>query len=252
MSSTGRGALSLLLLIALGQSAPLAAAQLTVFASTAVAAALRDLAPQFERDSGNRLTVRYDTTNALKAEIDNGPVFDVAILTAAANEALTDSEKILPQASRAIARSGIGVVVRAGAPKPDIGTAEAFRAALLSAKSVAFTASGASGTYFEGLLQRLGIAESVNLKALRPQGGAVGELIARGEAELGVQQISELLPVAGIDYIGPLPPEYQSYTVFSAGLGARAKEARAGRALITFLSTPASRKVFTADGMEPP
>jgi molybdate transport system substrate-binding protein len=232
MSTTARSALSLLLLMALGQSAPLAAAQVTVFASSAVAAPMRELAPQFERDTGNKLTV--------------------AILTAAASESLASSGKMLPEASRAIARSGIGVVVRAGAPKPDIRTAAAFRAALLSAKSVAFTANGASGTYFEGLLQRLGIAESVNAKALRPQGGAVAELIARGEAELGVQQISELLPVGGIDYVGPLPPDYQNYTVFSASLGAHALEPQAGRALIAFLATPASRKVLTADGMEAP
>jgi molybdate transport system substrate-binding protein len=252
MSTTARSALSLLLLMALGQSAPLAAAQVTVFASSAVAAPMRELAPQFERDTGNKLTVRYDTTNALKADIDDGAAFDVAILTAAASESLASSGKMLPEASRAIARSGIGVVVRAGAPKPDIRTAAAFRAALLSAKSVAFTANGASGTYFEGLLQRLGIAESVNAKALRPQGGAVAELIARGEAELGVQQISELLPVGGIDYVGPLPPDYQNYTVFSASLGAHALEPQAGRALIAFLATPASRKVLTADGMEAP
>jgi molybdate transport system substrate-binding protein len=252
VSTSGRSALFLLLLIALGQSAPIGAAQLTVFASSAVTAAMGELAPQFERNTGHKLTVRYDTTNALKTDIDDGAAFDVAILTAAACESLANSGKILPEASQPIARSGIGVVVRAGARKPDIRTAEAFRAALLSAKSVAFTANGASGTYFEGLLQRLGIAESVNAKALRPQGGAVGELIARGEAELGIQQISELLPVAGIDYVGPLPPDYQNYTVFSASLGVRTKSVQAGRALIAFLAMPASRKVFTANGMEAP
>jgi molybdate transport system substrate-binding protein len=252
MSTTARSALCLLWMIALGQSVAIGAAELTVFASSAVTAAMGKLAPQFERNTGNKLTVRYDTTNALKTDIDGGAAFDVAILTAAASESLANSGKILPEASRALGRSGIGVVVRAGAPKPDIRTAESFRAALLSAKSVAFTANGASGTYFEDLLQRLGIAESVNAKALRPQGGAVGELIARGEAELGIQQISELLPVAGIDYVGPLPPDYQNYTVFSASLGVRAKSAQAGRALIAFLAAPAARRVFTANGMEAP
>jgi molybdate transport system substrate-binding protein len=252
MSASWRHALSLLLLIALVRSAPAAAAQLTVLASSAMSAAMQRLAPQFERATGNTLAVQYDTTNALKTRIDDGTTFDVAILTAAASDALISSGKILPDASRPLARSGIGVVVRAGAPKPDIGSADAFKAALLSARSVAFTASGASGTYIEALLQRMGIAEPVNAKALRPQGGAVGELVARGEAELGVQQISELLPVSGISYVGPLPPEYQNYTVFSASLATHATHARAGRAFIAFLSTPAARKVFTANGMEPP
>jgi molybdate transport system substrate-binding protein len=254
MSATWRNALSLslLLLIALARSGPAAAAQLTVLASSAVAAAMQGLAPQFEHDTGNTLTLHYDTTNALKTGIENGTAFDIAILTTAASEALIGSGKILPKDSHPIARSGIGVAVRAGAPKPDIGTADAFKAALLSAHSVAFTANGASGTYFEGLLQRMDIAAAVNAKALRPQGGAVGELVARGDAELGIQQISELLPVGGISYVGPLPAEYQNYTVFSASLGAHATNARAGRALIAFLSTPASRKVFIANGMEPP
>jgi molybdate transport system substrate-binding protein len=252
MSATWRNALSLLLLIALARSAPAAAAQLTVFASSAVTAAMQALAPQFERDTGTKLSLHYDTTNALKSGIDNGTAFDIAILTTAASEALIDSGKILSKDSHAITRSEIGVAVRAGAPKPDIGSADAFKAALLSARSVAFTATGASGTYFAGLLQRMDIAEAVNAKALRPQGGAVGELVARGEAELGIQQISELLPVAGITYVGPLPPEYQNYTVFSASLGAHATDARAGRVLIAFLSTPAARKVFMANGMEPP
>jgi molybdate transport system substrate-binding protein len=252
MSATWRCALSLLVLGALARVAPAAAAQLTVLASSAVTAAMQGLAPQFERNTGNTLALHYDTTNALKTGIENGATFDVAILTMAASEALIDSGKILPDGSHAIARSGIGVAVRAGAPKPDIGTADAFRAALLSARSVAFTANGASGTYVEGLLQRMGIAESVNAKALRPQGGAVGELVAHGDAELGIQQISELLPVGGIAYVGPLPAEYQNYTVFSVSVGAHATDTRAARALIAFLSTPAARKVFMANGMEPP
>jgi molybdate transport system substrate-binding protein len=247
-----RHSLALIVLALLTHAAACDAAQLTVFASSAVAAAMRGLVPQFERDSGNTLNVRYDTTMALKGDIESGAAFDVAILTAAANESLTSSGKILATASSAIARSGIGVVVRAGAPKPDINTAEAFKRSLLSAKSVAFTANGASGTYFEALLQRLGIADAVNAKALRPSGGTVGELVAHGDAELGVQQISELLPVAGIDYVGPLPADYQNYTVFNASLGAQAKDPSAGKALIAFLLTPAARKLFSVNGMEAP
>jgi molybdate transport system substrate-binding protein len=252
MTGSSRSALAAAMLLVLAQPSMSRAAQITVLASSAVAAAMHSLAPQFERDSGNSLVVRYDTTNALKGEIENGAGFDVAILTAAANDALTAGGKILAAGSSAIARSGIGVVVRAGASKPDIGTSAAFTAALLSAKSVAFTANGASGTYVEALLQRLGIAEAVNAKALRPPGGTVGELVARGEAQLGIQQISELLPVGGIDYVGPLPPEYQNFTVFSASLGTQARQQAAGKALIAFLMTPAARKVFATNGMEAP
>jgi len=142
--------------------------------------------------------------------------------------------------------------VRAGTPKPDIGTTEGFKRALLEAKSVAYTTQGASGQYFAGLLVKLGIADEVRAKAKIMPSGFVGELVAKGKAELAVQQISELMTVSGIELAGPLPPELQTYTMFAAAVSASAKEPAAARAFVKFLSALDALPVIKAKGMEPP
>jgi molybdate transport system substrate-binding protein len=159
--------------------------------------------------------------------------------------------KVAPGSRADLARSGIGVAVKSGAPKPDIGSVDAFRRTLLSAKSIAYTATGASGIYFAGVTEKLGIGAEVKAKAKTPAGGHVAELVARGEAEMAVQMISELRGVPGADYVGPLPGDLQMYTVFSAGIFAGAKEAEAAQALIRFLSTPDAAATYKAGGMEP-
>jgi molybdate transport system substrate-binding protein len=189
-------------------------------------------------------------TAKLKQQIGEGAAFDVAILTAEATDELIKQGKIAG-ARADLAKSGIGVAVRAGARKPDIGTAEAFKRALIDANSVAYSAQGMSGIYFAKLLQRLGIAEEINSKAKVQKGTPTGEAAARGEAELAIQQISELLPVAGIELVGPFPAELQLYTVFSAGLGAQAAQKDAGRALIDFLSAQMTKPLLAAKGLEP-
>jgi molybdate transport system substrate-binding protein len=227
-------------------------AELTLFSSTGVEAAMRELAPQFERASGHKLTVRYGATNALKAEIEQGGRFDVAIMTTAAEQTLTQEGKL--KDAENLGRSGVGIAVPAGAPKPDIHDTEALKRTLLAAKSVAFSSNGASGLYFAGLLQRLGIADAINAKAQRPE-GSVGELLAKGGSNgpaLGVQQISELLPVQGIQFVGPLPPELQNYTLFAAGQSPQTASADAARALLTFLVSPQAQKVYKAKGLELP
>jgi molybdate transport system substrate-binding protein len=150
-----------------------------------------------------------------------------------------------------LARSGIGIAVRAGAPKPDIATADALKRALLAAKSVAYTIEGASGIYFAAVLARLGIAAEVKAKAKLLTSGATAELAARGEAELAVQQISEILPVAGAELVGPLPPELQLQTVFAVGIGSQAKMPDAAAALARFLTSPEAVCVIRAKGLEP-
>jgi molybdate transport system substrate-binding protein len=149
---------------------------------------------------------------------------------------------------------GVGVVVKVGTPKPDISSVDAFKKSLLAAKSVAYidpAAGGSSGIYVSGLLDKLGIGAEVKAKAKLIHGGAVAEHIAKGEAELGIHQISEILPVKGIVLVGPLPAEIQNYTVYAAGLGANAKEADAAKALLKALSGPAAAEVLKAKGMEP-
>jgi len=222
-----------------------------VLASNGVKAVLCELAPQFEQSTGHNLAITFDRSSELKKLIEAGDVFDVAILTGPMIDDLIQQRKVATGTAANMARSGVGVAVRAGAPKPDIGTVEAFKRALLDAKSVAYTTEGASGVYFASLLQRLRIADAVKAKSKTQPGGAVGELVARGEAELAVQQISELLPVAGTEVVGPFPPELQSCTLFTAGLATAAKELEGAKALVRFLTAPSNAAVLKAKGMEP-
>jgi molybdate transport system substrate-binding protein len=141
--------------------------------------------------------------------------------------------------------------VRAGAPKPDVSSTPALKTALLAAKSIAHTTSGASGIHFSGIVKRLGIAEEIRAKAVTNQGGLIGELVARGEAELAIQQIPELLAVPGVELVGPLPQELQSISVLAAGIFTGTQRAGRAKALIDFLATPAAMRVFRAKGLEP-
>ncbi len=143
------------------------------------------------------------------------------------------------------------MAIRVGLPKPDISTPDALKRALLDAKSITFTKTGASGIHFLKVAERLGIAEQVNAKAKVPEGGAVGPLVARGEAEMAVQQIPELMAVKGIQYVGPLPKELQNFTLFTAGILIGAPQAAAAQALLDFITTPAAVKVFKSKGLEP-
>ncbi len=224
--------------------------EIKVLSTNGVASLLRELAPQFERAAGHTLAITWGATNGLRKEIDAGAAFDVAILTAEVTDDLIRQGKIVGTRSD-IAKSGVGVAIRAGARKPDISTVEAFKRTLLDAQSVAYSAHGMSGVYFASLLQRLGIAEQMKPKSRVPASGPTGEVAARGEAELAIQQISELLPVAGIELVGPFPAELQVFTVFSAGLGANAKETAGAQALIDFLSAQKTNPLIKAKGLEP-
>jgi molybdate transport system substrate-binding protein len=211
--------------------------------------------PQFERQSGHKAIVDNDTVGALTKRIEAGEAFDLAVLTPSAVDSLSKSGKLVPGSGRNLARVGIGVVVKEGAPKPDIGSVDAFKKALLAASSIAYidpAAGGSSGIYVAGLLDRLGIAAEMKGKSRLISGGAVAEHIARGEAELGIHQISEILPVKGITLVGPLPAEIQSYTIYAAGPGANAKEADAAKDLLKALTGPSVAEVLRSKGMDPP
>jgi len=241
--------------LAAGASRAAAAAEVKVLTAGAFKQVLLALLPELEKQSGQKLMIANDTVGALTKRIEGGESFDLAVLTPAALENLTGKGKIAPGTSTKLARVGVGVVVKEGAPKPDIASVEAFKKALLAAKSIAYidpAAGGSSGIYVAGLLEKLGIAGEVKAKSKLIHGGAVAEHIAKGEAELGIHQISEILPVKGITLVGPLPAEIQNYTVYAAGLGAHTQAQDAAKAVLTVLSGPAAADVLKSKGMERP
>jgi molybdate transport system substrate-binding protein len=225
------------------------AAEIKVLASTAVKTTLEELGPQFEKATGNKVDITFGPATVLKTKIDQGTAFDVAILTAPIADGLAADGKI-DTARTTVAHSGIGVAIQKGAAKPDISTTEAFKRTLLNAKSIGFTAGGATGTYLKTLFEKLGIAEELKPK-LKMLQGAAGEAAAAGDVELGMTQISEILPYANAELLGPLPPDIQSYTYFSAAASAASKEVDAAKAFIKFLGAPAALAVIKAKGMEP-
>ncbi len=225
------------------------AAEIKVLASTAVKTVLEELVPQFEKATGNKVAVGIAPAAVLKTQIDQGAAFDVAILTVPITDGLAKEGK-LDTTRTTIAHAGIGVAIRKGAPKPDIGTTEAFKRALLNAKSIGFTAGGASGVYLKSLFEKLGIADELKPKLKLLQGPA-GEAAANGDVEIGMTQISEILPYANAELVGPLPPDSQSYTYFSAAVAVASKEPDAAKAFIKFLAAPAALAVIKAKGMEP-
>lgn len=238
-------------LVCLTQAGLAGAAELKVFSTNGVKSVLEELAPQFEKATGHKLIIRFAPAADLKGQIEKGEAFDLAILTAAAIDDLIKQGK-LDAATRAnIANSGAGVAIKKGAPKPDIATADAFKRTLLNAKSIAYVGTGATGANMRKIFAQLGISEDMKAKTRLLSGISAADAVARGEAELGFTQISEILPVAGAELAGPLPPEVQIYTAFPAAVGASAKEPVAAKSLLDFLRTPAAAALIKAKGMEP-
>jgi molybdate transport system substrate-binding protein len=222
---------------------------LRVLSTLGLRGVMAEMTPMLTR-RGLDFSASYGATNVLTPRITAGEAADVAILTDTAIEALTQRGTIAAGSRRDLARSGIGVAVKAGAPRPDIGTVESFKRTLISTRSVAFSKSGASGVHFAELIRQLGIADEVNAKA-RVFDGVVGELAARGEVEIAVQQVSELKLVAGIDVIGLLPDALQKITVFSAGVMAKSTRPAAAGLLIAALATPDAMGTMRRQGLEP-
>ena len=212
-------------------------------------------APDFQKSSGHTLMVENDTAGALTKRIEGGADFDVAIISPGAIDGLIAKEKISNGTRTNIARVGIGVMVKSGAPKPDIDTLDAFKRALLATKSVGIidpASGGSSGIYLVQLFERLGIADAMKSKLKLKQGGYVADLVSSGEAEIGIHQISEILPAAGVTFVGPLPAEVQNYTVYAGGLGAGAKNTAGGTLLIKWLAGPSTEPILKTKGMERP
>jgi molybdate transport system substrate-binding protein len=246
-----------LLLFAAGGLAILAvpsvhAADIKVLASNGVKAALEELAPAFERETGNKLVLSFGLAAALKRQIEAGEAFDVAILTSAGIDDLAKQGKIDGASRVSVARSGVGIGIRKGGPRPDISTPDALKRTLLAAKSISWAKEGQSGIYFASLLQRMGIAEQMKPKVVAADSGAdVGKFVAGGYVEFGVILVNELMAAPGVEVLGPLPPELQSYTAFQAGVASGSKDPGAAKALVKFLTVPSAGAVFKAKGQEP-
>jgi molybdate transport system substrate-binding protein len=218
---------------------------IAVVSSLALKGVLEEFRPAFERQLASRLDLRFDATQAILAQIKDLRA-DLLVLTAEALEALRNSGKVTQV--RALGSSGVGIAVRAGAPKPDIGSVEALKRTLVAASSVAHSKVGASGIYFSELLQRLDIPLQ---KRVVVEKGPVGLVVAAGEAELGVQQLCELAPVPGIDIVGPLPDPLQTLTHFAAGIALNAANPNGALALMQLLRSDAARAAMVAGGLQP-
>jgi molybdate transport system substrate-binding protein len=249
MRSRARAAAAALALIAAFTAAGAAKAdEIKVLSTIGVKPALPEIVAEFERATGHKVAIVWGNAATLKTRYLEGEQADVAVLTAAAIDDLIKAGKVTGKLD--LARSGMGFAVRAGAPKPDISSPEALKRTLLAAKSVGYSSQGASGVYFVTVLERLGIAAEVKAKH-KDTPGAVGELVASGEAEIGMQQIPELAAVPGVEVIGPLPGELQVMTMFSAALDAKAKDNEAAKAFVKFISGPAAAAAYKAKGLDP-
>jgi molybdate transport system substrate-binding protein len=245
--------LAVVSIAAIGSARGAAAVEIKVLTAGAFKQVLLALVPEFEKQTGHKVTIDNATVGALTKRIEGGEAFDIAVLTPKAVDDLIAKGKFAAGSRQNLARVGVGVVVKDGTPKPDISTVDAFKKALLAAKSVAYidpAAGGSSGIYVSGLLDRLGIAGEVKPKAKLIHGGAVAEHIAKGEAEVGIHQISEILPVKGTTLVGPLPADIQNYTVYAVGVSANAKQTEAAKALIKALSGSAAATVLKSKGMD--
>jgi len=261
-SLTRRAALPLVAALALagcgsfGTDSKPATGDIHVMTSGGFTAAYNDLRPEFERSSGRTVKTAYGASmgnaqDSIPSRLARNEPVDVVILARPALDDLVAKGKVVPGSQVDLVRSAIGFAVRKGAPRPDIGTVDALKRTLIAAPSIAYSAS-ASGTYYETeLLKKLGIEDQVKPKSKRILSERVGTVVARGDAALGLQQVSELLPIAGIDYIGPLPAEVQQNTVFSAGIATASKQPDAARQLIRYLNSPAAAPTIAKTGLEP-
>ncbi len=230
------------------------AAELKVLSANAMRAVMEDLGPKFERASGHKLAITFDGLGAVVKRVQGGETADVVIIPRQGIDGFVKDGKAAANNVTVIARSGFGVAVRKGAPRPDISSPEALKRTLLAANSITYSnpaLDGASGTHVAKVLDRLGIANEMKPKTVFSPPAAAGVLVANGEAEITVQQFQYLISVAGIELVGPLPGDLQESTVFAAAIMASAKNAEASKALVDFLRTPEAAAVIKAKGMEP-
>lgn len=227
------------------------AEEIKVLAAGATEEIFAELVPQFEKSSGHKVVATFTGTANIKKQVAAGEVYDLVIVGGPEIDAFIQQGTIVPGSRTDLVKSGVGVAVRAGSPKPDINSSEALKRTLLAAKSVGIS-TGPSGVHMASLFERMGIADQIKPKLKQaPSGVRIGSIIASGEADIGFQQISELIHSPGLDYIGPLPSEVQKITVYSAGIHIGAKQPAAAKALVKSLTAPAAAVVIKKYGMEP-
>ena len=225
--------------------------EIKLLSSTAMKAVMEELVPQFQNNTGHKVSAEFAPAADMKGRIEKREAFDVAILTPPLMDELAKGGHIVVATRTDVARSGAGVAIRKGAPKPDLSSAESFKRALQQAKSVAYVGTGATGANMRRIFERFGIAEEMKAKTKLLSGIGTAEAIAAGQAEMGFTQISEILPVAGAELAGPLPAVVQVYTVFPAAGSSSSRAPQAALQLLRYLKTPEAEKVIRAKGMEP-
>jgi molybdate transport system substrate-binding protein len=256
LSSRGRSIARLVAAgLAAGAAFGAAAAEIKVLTAGAFKPVVSALAPAFEQRTGHKLVIENDTAGGLAKRIGAGEAFDVVVITPGAIEQLGQAGKVGPAPATRLAKVAIGVAVKQGAPKPDIGSVAAFQKALLDARAVAYidpAAGGSSGIYLSKLFETMGIADRIQPKAVLVPGGLVAQRLVTGEADLAIHQISEILAVPGATLVGPIPTEVQNYTVYAGALSASPRDAGAAQAFLTLLASPEAAAVLKDKGMQTP
>ena len=238
-------------IVTLAAPATSIAADITVLCSTPLRHVMAALIPQFERATNHRVLITYGASPELKQKIESEAQFDLVVLTPGFLDGLIEEGKVIPASRTPIARVGVAIAIRAGAPKPDIRTTEAVKQTLLKAKSISYGVEGASGAYFAALIQKLGIAEALKPKfQLKTSGEAVAQAVANGEAELGVAPATEIIPVKGAEVLGTFPAEIQDYVGLIGGIASSARNPGPAKALLTYITAPAADAIVKKTGME--
>ena len=226
------------------------AAEITVLAGMGVVSAIRDLAPAFERRTGHKVVISQEQIATMNEKIGSGAPADVAAIAPYAAAEWIMKGKMVAGTATNFAQAGVGIAVKAGAAKPDISTVSAFRAAMLDAKSIGYS-QGGSGNIAARVMEKLGIADALKARTTFIDGRPVAEDVAKGLVEIGLQQINVILPVEGIDYVGPLPPDLQETVKFTGAMLASSKQPEAAKSFLTFIASPEAAPLIAKSGMEP-
>jgi molybdate transport system substrate-binding protein len=224
---------------------------LKLIASTGMNTVLQELLPLYEKKTGNSIISSYDSSNLILTRLERGEVTDVILLTRDALDNLAQRKLVMMRGLTSLAKSGIGVIVKAGKEHPDLSSETAFLRAVEAAQSIAYTTAGASGIYFADLVRRLDIKEHVEAKSITQPGGRIAELVANGKAEIGVQLESELVGMPGVEYVGPLPAPLQLEVSFGAGIFFQSTKVEQSAELIQFLCRPEHTAIYLNNGMHP-
>ena len=238
-------------LLWLSSAVPLRAAEITVFCSNGIRAVMQELVPQFEKATGHHVVITYGLAAALKRQIDAGEPFDLAVLTPQFIDDGIEKGRLVRESRTELARAGMAMAIRKGSTKPDVATTDALKRTLLASPAIAFAKEGAAGTYFVGLIDRLGLTRDLQPK-LKPvaTGVDVAAAVAKGDASLGIMPLSEILPAPGVEVLGPFPADVQSYLIMVAATRRDSPRTAVASELIRFVTSPSTLSVLKANGMD--